>query len=81
MLDVAWVDLCWCPMLNNIRCHKQWRKVWSQPIHIEYSVQTKEMWNVELEGVVPYHLGDGVWPISEHMKLAVGSSKVLLLQM
>ena len=50
-------------------------------VHIEYSVQTKEWWNTELEGIVPYSLGDGIRPISKRTKLAVGSSEALLLQM
>ena len=50
-------------------------------IHIEYWLQTKEWWNTKLEGIVPYNLGDGVWPTSEQEKLTVGSSEVLLLQM
>ena len=44
-------------------------------------MQTKEWWNVELEGIFPYSLGDGVRPVSERVKLAVRSSEVLLLQM
>ena len=44
-------------------------------------VQTKESWNIELEGIFPDSLGDGVWPISEWVELAVGSSEALLLQM
>jgi hypothetical protein len=44
-------------------------------------VKTKEWWNIELEGIVPYSLGDGVWPILEQEKLAVGSNEALLLQM
>ena len=50
-------------------------------VHIEQWVQTKEWWNTELEGIVLDSLGDGVWPISEQVKLAVGSSEVLLLKM
>ena len=50
-------------------------------IHIEHWVRTKEWWNTELEGIVPDSLGDGVWPILEWAKLAVGSSEALLLQM
>ena len=50
-------------------------------IHIEDWVKTKEWWNNELEGIVPYNLGDGVRPVSERAKLAVGSSEALLLQM
>ena len=50
-------------------------------VHIEHWVQTKEWWNTELEGIVPDSLSDGVWPISEREKLAVGSSEALLLQM
>jgi hypothetical protein len=44
-------------------------------------VQTKEWWNAKLKGIFPYSLGEGVWPISKRMKLAVGSSEVILLQM
>jgi hypothetical protein len=44
-------------------------------------VQAKEWWNIELEGIAPYSIGDGVWLISERAKLAVGSGEVLLLQM
>jgi hypothetical protein len=44
-------------------------------------VQTKEWWNAELKGIFLYNLGEDVQPISERMKLAVGSSKALLLQM
>ena len=50
-------------------------------VHIEHWVQTKEWWNTKLEVIVPDSLGDGVWPISERAKLAVGSSEALLLQM
>ena len=50
-------------------------------VHIEHWVKTKELWNTELEGIVPYSLGDGVWPISEQENLAVGSIEALLLQM
>ena len=50
-------------------------------VYIEYWVQTKEWWNTELEGIVPYSLGDGVRPILELANLAVGSSEALLLQM
>jgi hypothetical protein len=50
-------------------------------VHIEHWVQTKEWWNVELKGIFPYSLGEGVWPISKRTKLVVGSSEVLLLQM
>ena len=50
-------------------------------IYIEYWVQTKEWWNTKLEGIVTYSLGDGVRPVSERAKLAVGSNEALLLQM
>ena len=50
-------------------------------VHIEHWVQTKEWWNIELEGIVPYSLGDGVRRISEWANLAVGSNEALLLQM
>ena len=35
-------------------------KVGTKGVHIEYWVKTKEWWNTELEGIVPYNLGDGV---------------------
>jgi hypothetical protein len=44
-------------------------------------VQTKEWWNANIKGTFPYSLGEGVWPISEWTKLAVGSSEALLFQM
>ena len=50
-------------------------------MHVEDWVQTKEWWNIELEGIVPYSLGDGVRPVSEWAKLVVGSSEAPLLQM
>jgi hypothetical protein len=50
-------------------------------VHIEHWVQAKEWWNVELKGIVPYNLSDGVRPISEWVKLAVGPNEALLLQM
>ena len=50
-------------------------------VYIEYWVQTKDWWNTDLEGIFPYNLSDGVQPISERAKLAVGSSEALLLQM
>ena len=48
---------------------------------MEEWVQTKERWDAELEGIVTNDLCDGAWPISERVKLAVGSSKALLLEM
>ena len=50
-------------------------------VYIEDWVQTKERWNVELKGIVPYNLGDGVRTISEQAKLLMGSNNALLLQM
>jgi hypothetical protein len=44
-------------------------------------VQNKEWWDIEIEGIVPYNLGDVVWPILEWVKLKVGSNEALLLQM
>jgi len=44
-------------------------------------MQTKDWWNTELEGIVPYYLGDNVWPISERAKLADWPSEALVLQM
>jgi hypothetical protein len=43
-------------------------------------VQTKECWNDEIKGIFPYSLGEGVRPILEWTKLAMGSSEALLLQ-
>ena len=50
-------------------------------VHIEHWVQTKEWWNAKLKDIFPYSFGEGVRPISERTKLAVGSNKALLLQM
>ena len=44
-------------------------------------MQTKKWWNIELEFIVPYNLGDRLWPVSERAKLSVRSSEALLLQM
>ena len=44
-------------------------------------MQTKERWDVELEGIVNDSLGDGVWPILEWEKLVVGPSRAFFLQM
>ena len=44
-------------------------------------MQTKEWWNAKLKEIFPYSLGEGVRPISKRMKLVVGSSEALLLQM
>lgn len=56
-------------------------EVGSKVIYIEQCMQTKEWWDDELEGIITDNLSDGVWPILEWAKLAVGSSKALLLQM
>ena len=53
----------------------------SKAIYIEHSVQTKEWWDDEIEGIVTDSLGDGVWPILKGAKLAVGPNKALFLQM
>jgi len=44
-------------------------------------MQTKEKWDVELEGITPHSLGDGVWPILEWVKLTLGSNEALLMHM
>ena len=44
-------------------------------------MQDKEWWNVEIKIIVSYNLSDGVRSISEWVKLAVGPSDELLLQM
>ena len=49
-------------------------------IHIEHWVQTKERRNVELKRIIPHGLGDSVWPITEWVKLLIGSYKVFFLQ-
>ena len=46
-----------------------------------WGMMPKLTYNPELEGIVPYSLGDGVRPILERENLAVGSSELLLLQM
>jgi hypothetical protein len=43
-------------------------------------VQAKEMGNVELKSIITHRLGDGVWPITEWVKLLIGFGKVLFLQ-
>ena len=83
MFHAIRVELYWCVcgMFYNVICVQQWWKVRLRAIYIEHWVQTKERWDAELEGNVPDGLGDGVWPIPERVKLVVGSSKALLLQM
>ena len=49
-------------------------------VHIEHWVLTKEWWNIELKGIVPDNLGDGVRPMPNWVKLSMGSSEALLLQ-
>lgn len=75
------VELCCCELFCNVTYVQQWGKVWPKVIYIEHWVRTKERWDAELKGIVPDNLGDGVWPISECQKLAVVSSKALLLKM
>jgi hypothetical protein len=43
-------------------------------------VQAKERRNVELKGIIPHGLGDGVYPITEWVKLSMGSCKAFFLQ-
>jgi hypothetical protein len=43
-------------------------------------VQAKERRNVELKKIIPHNLGDIVRPITEWVKLSMGSYKVFFLQ-
>ena len=43
-------------------------------------MQAKERRNVELKIIIPHDLGDGVWTITEWVKLPMGSYKALFLQ-
>jgi hypothetical protein len=44
-------------------------------------MQTKEGGNVELKIIVTHSLGDGVGPITEWLKLPMGTYKAFFLQM
>ena len=79
LFHAAQLELSWCDLFCNVKCVQQWWKVWPKAIYIEKWVQNKEQWDYELEGVVTDDLGDGVWPISERAKLAMGHNKALLL--
>ena len=43
-------------------------------------MQAKERRNVELKRIIPHDLGDSVWPITEWVKLPMGSCKSFFLQ-
>ena len=75
------VELCWCELFCNVICVQQWWKVWLKAVYIEHWVQTKERWDVEIEGFVTDNLGDGLWPISKQDNIAMGPNKAFLLQM
>jgi hypothetical protein len=49
-------------------------------IHIEHWVQAKERRNVELKIIISHGLGDGLRPITEWVKLPMGSCKAFFLQ-
>jgi hypothetical protein len=49
-------------------------------IHVEHWVQAKESRNVELKRIIPHGLGDGIRPITEWVKLLMGSCKAFFLQ-
>jgi hypothetical protein len=49
-------------------------------IHVEHWVQAKERRNVELKSIIPHGLGDSVRPITEWVKLPMGSCKAFFLQ-
>ena len=74
------VELCLCEFFYNVRCVQQWWEVWLKANYIKHWVQTKERWDAEIECIVTKSLGDGAWPISKRVKLEVGSSEALLLQ-
>jgi hypothetical protein len=54
---------------------------WSKEVLIEYCMQTKEGWSVELKIIATHNLGNSVWPITKWSKLPMGPSEMLLLQM
>lgn len=58
LLDATLGELCLCQFPSDVIFVQQWRKVLSELIHIEYWVKTKQWWNVDLKGIVPYSLGD-----------------------
>jgi hypothetical protein len=49
-------------------------------IHVEHWVQAKERRNVELKSIIPHNLGNNVRPITEWLKLPMGSCKAFFLQ-
>jgi hypothetical protein len=49
-------------------------------IHVEHWVQAKERRNVDLKGIIPHSIGDGVRPKKKWVKLPMGSYKVFFLQ-
>jgi hypothetical protein len=50
-------------------------------IHIEYWMQTKEGWSVELKSIAIHNIIDSVNPITKWAKLSMGTCETLLLQM
>jgi hypothetical protein len=56
-------------------------KIWPKEVHIEYWMQTKEGWSVELKSIAIHSLGDSVRPITKWVNLSKGPDEMLLLQM
>jgi hypothetical protein len=54
-------------------------KIWPKEVHIEYWMQTKEGWSVELKSIATHSLGDNVRSIMKWSKLPMGPSETLLL--
>ena len=50
-------------------------------VHIEYWMQTKEGWSVELKSIATHNLGYSVRPITKRAKLLMGPCKAFILQM
>jgi hypothetical protein len=50
-------------------------------VHIEYWMQTKEGWSVEIKIIATHNLNDSVRPIMKGLKLLMGPGETLLLLM
>jgi hypothetical protein len=75
------VELCGCQLFYNlIGVQYRW-KIWPKDVHIEYWMQTKEGWSVELKSIATHNLGDSVRPITKWVKLLTGPDETFLLQM
>jgi hypothetical protein len=53
--------------------------MWLKEVHIEYWMQTKEGWSVDLKSIATHNLGDSVRPITKRAKLPMGPGEMLLL--